>query len=309
MKTKTFVHYLNKNSTIGGIEVYTSRLVKLLDEKGINSLFIFKSDEVFENPLDDGCKISWSELADLDKGSTRIICHHLPEQTELEKMQGFSKSYFVHDHYSYCIRQHKYHLLGRKTCHLAAGLKCIACTLGLQKLNGKISMINSSEPFTRLKALKSFNHFLVLSNTIRDYLITNGIDNKKIFEAPVLIGEHPKTEVNLSKTRNALFLGQLIYGKGVSQLPEIAQKSTAWNFKAVGHGNLYDSLKHASKNAANLEITGFLNKDKLDEVFAWADVLVMPTYWQEPFGLVGLEANCRNLPVLAYNIGGITGIY
>ena len=35
------------------------------------------------------------------------------------------------------------------------------------------------------------------------------------------------------------------------------------------------------------------------------DVVVMPSLWPEPFGLVGLEANRRGVPVVAFATGGI----
>jgi glycosyltransferase involved in cell wall biosynthesis len=38
---------------------------------------------------------------------------------------------------------------------------------------------------------------------------------------------------------------------------------------------------------------------------AATDVVVMPSLWPEPFGLVGLEANRRGVPVVAFATGGI----
>jgi glycosyltransferase involved in cell wall biosynthesis len=36
-----------------------------------------------------------------------------------------------------------------------------------------------------------------------------------------------------------------------------------------------------------------------------ADVLVVPSVWPEPFGMVGIEAGSVGLPAIAYAVGGI----
>src|SRR3546814_16577247 len=38
------------------------------------------------------------------------------------------------------------------------------------------------------------------------------------------------------------------------------------------------------------------------------DVLVVPTLWGEPFGLVAVEGCANNLPVIASNMGGLPEI-
>ena len=40
-------------------------------------------------------------------------------------------------------------------------------------------------------------------------------------------------------------------------------------------------------------------------LLATADILVMPSLWPEPFGLIGQEANRQGVPVVAYATGGI----
>jgi glycosyltransferase involved in cell wall biosynthesis len=38
---------------------------------------------------------------------------------------------------------------------------------------------------------------------------------------------------------------------------------------------------------------------------ASAGAVVMPSRWDEAFGMVGIEAFAQGTPVLAYNVGGI----
>src|SRR5262249_13522358 len=38
---------------------------------------------------------------------------------------------------------------------------------------------------------------------------------------------------------------------------------------------------------------------------AGVDLLVVPSVWPEPFGLVGIEAGCVGLPAVGFAVGGI----
>ena len=54
-----------------------------------------------------------------------------------------------------------------------------------------------------------------------------------------------------------------------------------------------------------IEFTGWLDPDRISALLATADLLVVPSLWPEPFGLVGLEAARHRLPVAAFAVGGI----
>ena len=50
---------------------------------------------------------------------------------------------------------------------------------------------------------------------------------------------------------------------------------------------------------------GWLGPERIAELQAASDLLVMPSLWPEPFGRVGLESGMRGLPVAAFAVGGI----
>ena len=55
----------------------------------------------------------------------------------------------------------------------------------------------------------------------------------------------------------------------------------------------------------NIEFSGWLNSASLDQLMLDSDLLVVPSTWPEPFGLVGPEAGLRGLPAAAFAVGGI----
>ena len=50
---------------------------------------------------------------------------------------------------------------------------------------------------------------------------------------------------------------------------------------------------------------GWLGPERIEELQAASDLLVMPSLWPEPFGRVGLESGSRGLPAAAFAVGGI----
>jgi glycosyltransferase involved in cell wall biosynthesis len=55
----------------------------------------------------------------------------------------------------------------------------------------------------------------------------------------------------------------------------------------------------------SIHFTGWLGAAGVARLLATADILVMPSLWPEPFGLIGQEANRQGVPVVAYATGGI----
>jgi glycosyltransferase involved in cell wall biosynthesis len=50
---------------------------------------------------------------------------------------------------------------------------------------------------------------------------------------------------------------------------------------------------------------GWLSETARASALAEADLLLVPSLWPEPFGLVGIEAASAGLPSIAFRVGGI----
>jgi glycosyltransferase involved in cell wall biosynthesis len=51
--------------------------------------------------------------------------------------------------------------------------------------------------------------------------------------------------------------------------------------------------------------SGWLAPGRLESLYAACDVVVFPSVWDEPFGLIGLEARAHGKPVVAFDVGGV----
>lgn len=106
-----------------------------------------------------------------------------------------------------------------------------------------------------------------------------------------------------------LFTGKLTSQKGVSYLIKAAQDIKG-DIYIIGDGpekkNLEDLVyKLKLRNVHFLGYMGNNKKEELEEFYYRADVFVTPSVWDEPLGLVILEAMAAKTPVIATRKGGI----
>ena len=102
-------------------------------------------------------------------------------------------------------------------------------------------------------------------------------------------------------------MGQLIRGKGVQLLlAAMAQLKAPRTLDVVGTGNMEGELKALAARlglADRVRWRGFQEDPQ-----AWmraAKCVVVPSFWQEPYGLVAAEAVALGRPVVAFAIGGL----
>ncbi|MET0553641.1 MAG: glycosyltransferase, partial [Vicinamibacteria bacterium] len=140
---------------------------------------------------------------------------------------------------------------------------------------------------------------VVLSRYMRDELVAAGLDGGRVSVVPPFVRPFPPARAD--EPPCVLFAGRLVEAKGVRDAIE------AWRIAdlgvplvAAGAGPLREELEHAGAF-----VTGWVGRGGLAALFARAGALVLPSRWQEPFGIVGLEALTCGVPVAAWESGGV----
>jgi glycosyltransferase involved in cell wall biosynthesis len=117
----------------------------------------------------------------------------------------------------------------------------------------------------------------------------------------------------LPEEKIVLFVGRLVYEKGVHVLvnaaPKVLDRVNA-KFIIVGNGYMKDQLSGLVKGmglANKVIFTGFVDDDTLRRLQICANVSVLPSLF-EPFGIVALEAMAARSPVVVSDIGGLSEI-
>lgn len=117
----------------------------------------------------------------------------------------------------------------------------------------------------------------------------------------------------------ALFVGRLSPEKDVATLVRAAALRRDIPFRVVGSGPEEARLKALANDlgAKNVTFVGRRTGGDLASEYAGARLVVVPSAWYEPFGLIVLEAYAHGKPVVATQIGGLaelvregeTGLY
>jgi glycogen(starch) synthase len=158
---------------------------------------------------------------------------------------------------------------------------------------------------------------LVITPRLRRLLLADGADenrihlippgvNPSLFEGPF---EDPFSGVG---TPRVLFVGRLAAQKGVGTLVSAAAllEDPRAQVLLVGDGPKRKRLKREAKRigvADRLHFVGFVAHERLPAVLAHADVLVLPSIYEE-LGTVLLEAMQAALPIVASRTGGIPDV-
>lgn len=148
--------------------------------------------------------------------------------------------------------------------------------------------------------------------------VHNGIEVDKFYKA------EPIDRATLGFSASdfiVLYSGRINSEKGVRELIEafgMLKEYTSIKLLIMGgsfFGNeksddpYIKSLKELCKDLQDkIEFTGFVPYYKVPSYLKIADVAVIPSVWEEPFGLTCLEAISSGLPTIATDVGGIKEI-
>jgi glycosyltransferase involved in cell wall biosynthesis len=158
--------------------------------------------------------------------------------------------------------------------------------------------------------LKSVDLVLPPSDYVATKVVALGIPPDRVktihngVQIPINIPPH-----NVGK--NSLFIGRLDVWKGVKVLADafvlVAQSNPDVKFNIVGDGPERQWLvANLPKDRAVLH--GKVAQDALEAQYSKADLVVVPSIWPEPFGLVAAEAMARARPVVAARSGALPEI-
>lgn len=163
--------------------------------------------------------------------------------------------------------------------------------------------ITANSTFTRQWFIKMFGK--KCSPKLRT--IPAGVELKRIRSSKEIDKRY-----NLSGKKVVLFTGRLTVHKGVKYLIKAARRIKG-EVIILGDGPEKPYLKELVKkyNLKNVRLLGYIREDDLatlTKFYYRADVYVAPSVWNEPLGMVILEAMAAGTPVICTRKGGIMSI-
>ena len=186
-------------------------------------------------------------------------------------------------------------------------------TLRAQEIKNACSLIITCSDYLNQKAAAVNTNKNIPIKTVH-----NGIDIKRFVDAT------PKNREFLGLKKDdfvVLFSGRLTPEKGILELIQAVKNiNNIRNLKLVIVGaSFYGKDTHVSPFLEKLQnesedikdkvvFTGFINYQEMPSILKTADIAVVPSLWEEPFGLTVLEAMASGLPLIATRCGGIPEI-
>jgi glycosyltransferase involved in cell wall biosynthesis len=163
----------------------------------------------------------------------------------------------------------------------------------------------------QLEAISVASRVFVPSQFIRSYLASEGIDPTRIdvVDLASSVGLGRTHRASKSDEVSVLFAGRLVSTKGADHaIDAIACLPRLFSLSIAGDGWLEPSLRErvARKGLTDrVHFLGALSSRDMAGAYEKAQVLVVPSLWPEPAGIVVAEARAHGLPVVAYDSGGL----
>ena len=220
----------------------------------------------------------------------------------------------VHDHDIYCMRSYKYNYFTRAICTRPASPYCIfPCLASVVKNSGggfPLKWVSYSEKKREIALNQKFKRMVVVTTYMRDELIQNGFDPKRIeIHAPVPRMGDPNLRSSFGERNLIIYAGQIIRGKGVDVLIEsLALLDVKFECVILGDGNQKAFCEELTKKlglADRVHFKGFIPQEELKGYYRECSVVALSSVWPEPIATIGLEVMRYALPVVAFDAGGI----
>jgi glycosyltransferase involved in cell wall biosynthesis len=282
------------------VRVFAARIEAPEDAPGIT---VYRCADLFKSDAPMAQRIGHA----LAFGPDIIHLHQVDVPDLAREMRTIAPVVVSAHNYPACSAGGYYFHPGRD-CTRAHGPGCIVHLLAQgcgRRRNPKSLPTRYKNASHRTETLNIADLVVSYSSAVDRHLAANGLLRRKI--VPISATVNPRPAAGHANGRRVVFAGRLVQEKGVDVLIRAARKVDA-EFIICGDGRLRDALsKLARRCGVDRRVTfkGWLSPAQLAQELATASVVVMPSLWPEPFGLVGIEALAAGRPVIASASGGV----
>lgn len=330
---------------VGGTETYLGLIVPALLDAGYEVAFWHETDTPRNRDLialpeglptwDASALGAGRALEELRRWKPDLIYAHglLSPELEADTIAVAPSIFFAHSYYGTCISGLKTVRRPRVTpCARAFGWRCVLRYYA-NGCGGRSPVTLAREyarQSRRLELLEDYRAVLTHSAHMREEYLRHGLDAGRVHSLSYYAysephegessnddGSHaPGRELGQGGYR-LLFTGRMDRLKGgrilLDALPRVAsQLGRRVSLTFAGDGPERVSWARAARRLQlrdpniTVDFTGWVTREQLDRLLDECDLLVFPSQWPEPFGLVGPEAGARGVPVAAFAVGGIS---
>ncbi len=297
----------------GGIERHAHDLSRGLAGRGHSLTLIHgdlegKDEEAFQKPFTEVVPRRRAAEVDADV----FYVHRASSAEELDDFRRRPVIVVSHDHDLTCVRSHRYLPVGLTPCHRPPGFACVrhGCVVVRDRRPDAPLPVRLESPFRlqrRLDGLWKRALLVTCSGYVRARLLDAGVPAHRARVIHPIPPEDDTPLVPRPRAPRLLVAGNLLRGKGVDlAIDALAHLPPAVTLTIVGDGPSREELeRRARAHSGRVDFVGWVSPAEIGRQYDRASVVVVPSRWPEPFGMVGIEAMRRHRPVVAAGHGGI----
>lgn len=319
----------HSRAIVGGVETYLRAVLPGLEAAGLELGLLYEREgEPTTGRVDDGLSLPrrWcvaeagaqAALAGVAGWRPDVVyLHNLEEPAlEAELVARFDAVHFAHDYRGTCVSGTKRHALpAASPCTRALGPGCLVHYLPRRcgGLNPATALALYRVQRARNAIMRRYRAVLVASHAMRAELIGSGLSPEAVQVTPHPSPRAPDAAPPGPRPAGGglLMVGRLTELKGgaalLRALPAVrARLGRDLSLTIAGDGPERGQLeKRSQRQGLGVEFVGWVDAAARERLMRAAQLLVVPSLWPEPFGLVGIEAGSVGLPAAAYAHGGI----
>ena len=314
-------------SIIGGLETYVQALIPALLKRGHELAMLYDYPGSAEggtiDPPEAELPVWYCETLRKNPGQWREVTDWGPDIIyaqsciDIDKaLAGWPTVLYAHNYWATCATGQKCHTFPTiRTCTRTLGPMCLI--LHYPRRCGGLNPISAwtmlQEQLQRKSQLNDFRAILVASRHMYGEFERHGVHPRKLHLVRLPLTSFPASAPPLAQTLRGhlLFVGRLTRVKGVDFLINavpLAEKKLGrtLTLTVAGDGAQLEDLQAlAARKQVAAQFVGWVGDSRKRELMRDADLLVVPSLWPEPFGLVGIEAGCMGVPAAGFAVGGI----
>ncbi|MFL5340326.1 MAG: glycosyltransferase [Gemmataceae bacterium] len=265
-------------------------------------------------------------IADLKSWRPDILFFHgLSDPAVEECLRAIAPGVLVfHNYYGTCVSGMKmFSFPVRRPCRRRFGLGCLACYFPRRcgGLNPVTAVRHYRVAARRLQQLRRHSGVVVFSSAMHAECLRHGVAGDRLHHVPPLLtGEGGGCRLPLAdaafsgESWELLYVGRMDAMKGgpvlMSALRTLpARLGRPVRLTLAGEGPDRRKWERLAGRAATaglqIRFEGWVTGDRLDDLYRRSHLLLVPSQWPEPFGLIGPEAGLFGVPAAAFAVGGI----
>ena len=216
---------------------------------------------------------------------------------------------YAHEYLTVCPGGGRFLTRRRAFCGEGPGLRCAVRAYSERCTNRRPDRLRTALGRVRgwHKAWPDVARILVASPGVGEILAASGAPRERMTVLPYPVTA-PQRPVAPAGGADVLYLGRLTSSKGVDVLLQALASLPEVTAVIAGDGPDRAELEALAVGLGlthRVRFAGWVGAELAASLLWSSRVLALPSLWDEPFGIVGLEALGAGLPVVASAVGGI----